>query len=74
MFHMMNEARVGVGVCATALGTAGYYHSLEYATTRTQGRPATSRDPTLPQVRYSRFLINMRLTSKAARALLSCTP
>ena len=38
MFHMMNEARVGVGMGAAALGVTGYLHSLDYARARTQGR------------------------------------
>ncbi len=38
MFHMMNEARIGVGMAATMLGLAGYYASLEYAKNRPQGR------------------------------------
>ncbi|MBI2751818.1 MAG: acyl-CoA dehydrogenase [Burkholderiales bacterium] len=38
MFHMMNEARIGVGMAATMLGMAGYYASLEYARNRPQGR------------------------------------
>ncbi|MFP5369660.1 MAG: acyl-CoA dehydrogenase [Actinomycetes bacterium] len=45
MFHMMNEARIGVGMGATVLGYTGYLHALEYARTRTQGRPVTSKDP-----------------------------
>ncbi|WP_026919359.1 acyl-CoA dehydrogenase [Gordonia shandongensis] len=45
MFSMMNEARIGVGFLATALGHAGYRKSLEYAKTRTQGRPVTAKDP-----------------------------
>ncbi|MFN2537481.1 MAG: acyl-CoA dehydrogenase, partial [Mycobacteriales bacterium] len=48
MFHMMNEARVGVGLGATALGYTGYLHSLDYARNRPQGR--TSKDPTTPMV------------------------
>jgi alkylation response protein AidB-like acyl-CoA dehydrogenase len=43
MFHMMNEARIGVGLGATVLGYTGYLHALEYARTRTQGRPAGAR-------------------------------
>ena len=35
MFHMMNEARIGVGLAATMLGMAGYEASLDYATART---------------------------------------
>ena len=38
MFHMMNEARIGVGTAATMLGMAGYHASLEYAKSRPQGR------------------------------------
>jgi len=38
MFHMMNEARVGVGLAATALGYTGYLQALSYARTRVQGR------------------------------------
>ncbi len=45
MFHMMNEARIGVGLCAAALGHAGFLYSLNYATERKQGRAATNRDP-----------------------------
>ena len=45
MFHMMNEARIGVGLGATALGIAGYRYSLDYARTRLQGRPASNKDP-----------------------------
>ena len=50
MFHMMNEARLGVGMAAVALGYTGYLKSLEYARSRPQGRPVTDKDPTSPQV------------------------
>ncbi|MFL1592176.1 acyl-CoA dehydrogenase [Rhodococcus ruber] len=50
MFHMMNEARIGVGFLATSLGYAGYLQSLEYARTRTQGRPLGDKDPSSPPV------------------------
>ena len=50
MFHMMNEARVGVGVSAVALGYTGYLHSLDYARTRVQGRPLRDRDPESAQI------------------------
>ncbi|MFT3663335.1 MAG: acyl-CoA dehydrogenase [Gordonia sp. (in: high G+C Gram-positive bacteria)] len=46
MFNMMNEARIGVGFLATALGYTGYLQSVEYAATRVQGRPVDSKDPT----------------------------
>ena len=50
MFHMMNEARIGVGLGAVALGYAGYLESLEYARNRPQGRPLAAKNPALPQV------------------------
>jgi butyryl-CoA dehydrogenase len=50
MFHMMNEARIGVGLGATMLGVAGYLHARDYARTRTQGRPADRRDPASPPI------------------------
>lgn len=50
MFQMMNEARIGVGMGATALGQAGYQASLEYARERPQGRSPGAKDPTAPQV------------------------
>jgi alkylation response protein AidB-like acyl-CoA dehydrogenase len=50
MFHLMNEARLGVGMAAVALGYTGYLKSLEYARERPQGRPATAKDPSTPQI------------------------
>jgi peptide deformylase len=50
MFHMMNEARIGVGLGATMLGYTGYLHSLDYAKNRPQGRHAENKDPSSPQV------------------------
>ncbi|WP_137891405.1 acyl-CoA dehydrogenase [Ramlibacter sp. 2FC] len=61
MFHMMNEARIGVGMAATMLGMAGYEASLDYAKNRPQGRHllgsragaagAAGKDAAQPQVR-----------------------
>ncbi|BBZ46166.1 acyl-CoA dehydrogenase [Mycobacterium parmense] len=50
MFTMMNEARLGVGMGAVALGYTGYLKSVEYARQRPQGRPVTAKDPSAPQV------------------------
>ena len=50
MFHMMNEARIGVGMGATVLGYTGYLHALQYARERPQGRPALAKDPESSQV------------------------
>lgn len=50
MFTMMNEARLGVGMGAVALGYTGYLKSVDYARERPQGRPVTAKDPTTPQI------------------------
>ena len=52
MFHMMNEARIAVGLGATVLGYAGYEISLDYAKGRPQGRPmgVGGKDASKPQV------------------------
>ena len=49
---MMNEARIGIGMAATMLGMAGYEASLDYAKTRTQGRPVgpAGKDAAAPPV------------------------
>jgi len=53
MFHMMNEARIGVGLGAVMLGYAGYEASLDYARNRPQGRPVGpgGKNAAQPQVR-----------------------
>ncbi len=51
MFHMMNEARIGIGMAATMLGMAGFEASLNYAKQRPQGRAMTAagKDASSPQ-------------------------
>lgn len=49
MFHMMNEARIGVGLGAAMLGYTGYLHALDYARSRLQGRQPLNKDPAKPQ-------------------------
>jgi len=53
MFHMMNEARIAVGLGAAMIGYAGYEASLAYARTRLQGRPVgpSGKDHSAPPVR-----------------------
>ncbi|WP_438861935.1 acyl-CoA dehydrogenase [Paractinoplanes abujensis] len=67
MFHMMNEARIGVGSGAVALGYTGYLHALDYARERTQGRPVADKDPAAPAVPIVRHpdVRRMLLASKA---------
>ncbi len=51
MFHMMNEARIGVGVQGLAGAAAGYGLSLSYAMDRIQGTSiANFKDPEAPRV------------------------
>ncbi len=77
MFHMMNEARIGIGMAATSLGLAGYYASLDYAKQRPQGRPITGagKDSSSPQVRLiehtdiKRMLLAQKSICEGALAL-----
>ena len=77
MFHMMNEARIGVGMAATMLGMAGYHASLDYAKNRPQGRPMgpAGKDPAQPQVRIiehadvKRMLLAQKSYAEGALAL-----
>lgn len=77
MFHMMNEARIAIGIGAAMLGLAGYYASLDYARNRLQGRPhtGTGKDATQPQVRIiehadvKRMLVTQKAYGEGALAL-----
>ncbi|MRW91909.1 acyl-CoA dehydrogenase [Duganella sp. FT80W] len=51
MFHMMNEARIGVGLGAAVLGYTGYLHALDYARNRPQGRHPAQKDASQAQLR-----------------------
>lgn len=50
MFLMMNEARINVGLGATAIASAAYYAALEYTRERLQGRRSEEKDPSKPQI------------------------
>ncbi len=67
MFHMMNEARIGVGMGATILGLGGFLYSLDYARNRPQGRHLANKDPETPMVMISEHADVKRLlmTQKA---------
>jgi len=77
MFHMMNEARIGVGTAATMLGMAGYHASLDYAKNRPQGRPVGpgGKDVARPQIRIiehadvKRMLLAQKAYCEGALAL-----
>jgi butyryl-CoA dehydrogenase len=76
MFQMMNEARIEVGVGATAIASAAYYAALEYTKKRLQGRKLSTKDPTLPQVPIiehpdvKRMLLFQRSIAEGSLALL----
>ncbi|NRF68710.1 acyl-CoA dehydrogenase [Aquincola sp. S2] len=77
MFHMMNEARIGVGMAATMLGMAGYEASLDYAKQRPQGRPVTEGGkkadaPQVPIIQHAdvkRMLLAQKSYAEGALAL-----
>ena len=78
MFHMMNEARIAVGLGAAALGYAGFEASLEYAKNRRQGRSTgpAGKDPASPPVRIiehadvRRMLLAQKAYAEGALALV----
>lgn len=78
MFHMMNEARIGIGMAATCLGLAGYYASLDYARNRPQGRPVgpAGKDAAQPQIRIiehadvKRMLLAQKSYAEGSLALM----
>ena len=77
MFHMMNEARVSVGLGAAMLGYTAYLHALEYARGRPQGRPIgpEGKDPAqaqVPIIRHAdvkRMLLAQKSYAEGALAL-----
>ncbi len=77
MFHMMNEARVGVGHGAVMSGLAGYLYSLDYARTRLQGRHPQDKvpdSPPIPIIQHAdvkRMLMAQKAAVEGALALVS---
>jgi butyryl-CoA dehydrogenase len=77
MFHMMNEARIAVGMGATMLGYAGYEASLGYAKNRPQGRPMgvggkEAAKPQIPIIQHAdikRMLLAQKSYCEGALAL-----
>jgi alkylation response protein AidB-like acyl-CoA dehydrogenase len=76
MFHMMNEARIGVGAGAMALGYTGYLKSVDYARNRPQGRPVAAKDPASKQIPIiehadvKRMLLAQKSYAEGALALI----
>ncbi|MCM0041341.1 MAG: acyl-CoA dehydrogenase [Algoriphagus sp.] len=76
MFQMMNEARLGVGMNATAIAAAAFQASLCYAKVRPQGRNLTDKEPNRPQVPIiqhadvKRMLLFQKSSTEGSLALL----
>jgi alkylation response protein AidB-like acyl-CoA dehydrogenase len=77
MFHMMNEARIGVGIQGLAGAAAAYNYALAYAKERIQGTDvAEMKDadaPRIPIVRHPdvrRMLMTQRVLVETMRSLL----
>ncbi len=77
MFHMMNEARVGVGMQSVSLAGQAYNFALEYARERVQGVDVRQmRDLDAPRVPIAhhpdvrRMLLWSRAVVEGSRALL----
>ena len=77
MFHMMNDARLGVALQGLALASGAYMHALRYAQDRLQGPHFTTmKDPTArkvaiiehPDVR--RMLMWMKSVTEGMRSLI----
>ena len=75
MFHMMNEARIGVGHASVMSALAGYLYALDYARNRPQGRSPRDKSPLSPQVPIiehadvKRMLMAQKAAVEGAQAL-----
>jgi 3-(methylthio)propanoyl-CoA dehydrogenase len=73
MFIMMNAARLSVGLEGYAIGERSYQRALEYARTRTQGKPPVSQAggplPIIHHPDVKRMLLVMKSTTEACRAV-----
>jgi alkylation response protein AidB-like acyl-CoA dehydrogenase len=77
MFHMMNAARIGVGIQGLAVAAASYMSALEYARERKQGASVKSfkdanapRVPILQHPNIRRDLLEMKARVEGVRALV----
>jgi alkylation response protein AidB-like acyl-CoA dehydrogenase len=76
MFHLMNSARIGVGIQSVALASAAYLSALDYAKDRKQGSSIKQwKDATAPRVPIidhpdvRRMLLDMKARVEGLRAL-----
>ncbi|MGP2490249.1 acyl-CoA dehydrogenase [Mesorhizobium sp. PUT5] len=75
MFHMMNEARIGVGHASVMAALGGYLYASDYARTRTQGRRIDQKSPLaepVPIIEHAdirRMLMAQKAAVEGAQAL-----
>lgn len=72
MFHMMNEARLDVGLEGLGVASAAYMHAVQYARTRIQGKTISKNEPAIighPDVK--RMLLWMKSHVEAMRLLVA---
>ena len=76
MFHLMNFARIGVGLQSLALASSAYLNALDYAKDRKQGSSIKQwKDATAPRVAIidhpdvKRMLLDMKSRVEGIRAL-----
>jgi hypothetical protein len=76
MFHLMNYARIGVGLQGLALASSAYLNALDYAKDRKQGSSIKQwKDATAPRVAIiehpdvKRMLLDMKSRVEGIRAL-----
>ncbi len=76
MFHLMNYARIGVGLQGLSIASSAYLNALEYAKDRKQGssikqwKDATApRVPIIEHADVRRMLLDMKSRTEGIRAL-----
>jgi len=76
MFHLMNYARIGVGIQSLAIASSAYLNALDYARERKQGSSIKQwKDATAPRVPIiehpdvRRMLLDMKARVEGIRAL-----
>ena len=70
MFHLMNEARIAVGVQGLATAVAAYLNALSYTKERVQGGAGSKAVPIVMHPDVRRMLMDMKSSTEAMRSML----
>jgi len=77
MFHMMNEARLGVGIQGFSMSTASFMYAMDYARQRKQGRhllkmmePSAAPVPIIQHPDVRRMLLWMKAHVEGMRSFI----